>query len=120
LSRHRGTYQSYINMVVGTGNALGAALGGFMAETLGWRWEFGVQVPFVLAVTVIAVVAIPPGIGLHHEPTWKSAWHALRDFDITGSGLLTVSLACLILGINIGGNNLPCKDSPHCQSFPVN
>lgn len=79
-----------------------------MAETLGWRWEFGVQVPLVFLVTVIAVVAIPSGIGVHHELTIRNARRALKGFDIKGSILLTVSLACLILGINIGGNNLPC------------
>lgn len=34
----RGAYQSYINMVYGLGSTLGAALGGFMADYLGWRW----------------------------------------------------------------------------------
>jgi predicted MFS family arabinose efflux permease len=93
-------------MVVGAGGALGAALGGFMAEALGWRWEFGVQVPFQLLVTVLAVFAIPDGIGAQGG---KSVWDALRSFDVKGSALLTTSLAFLIMGINIGGNNLPCK-----------
>lgn len=39
----RGVYQSYINIVYGLGSALGVAAGGAMADTLGWRWEFGVQ-----------------------------------------------------------------------------
>lgn len=80
-----------------------------MAEALGWRWEFGVQVPFQLFVTVLAVFAIPDGIGVQGD---KSAWDALRSFDIKGSALLTASLAFLIMGINIGGNNLPCKCLP--------
>jgi hypothetical protein len=33
----RGTYQSYINIVFGIGSALGAALGGAIADHLGWR-----------------------------------------------------------------------------------
>lgn len=39
----RGNYQSYINIVFGSGSALGAATGGFLADNLGWRWEFGIQ-----------------------------------------------------------------------------
>ena len=34
----RGAYQSYLNIVYGIGSTLGAALGGFMADYLGWRW----------------------------------------------------------------------------------
>ena len=41
----RGVYQSYINIIFGCGGSLGAALGGAIADSLGWRWEFGVQVP---------------------------------------------------------------------------
>ena len=40
----RGTYQSYVNVVYGVASASGAALGGVMADSLGWRWEFGIQV----------------------------------------------------------------------------
>jgi len=36
----QGVYQSYINIVFGAGSALGAALGGAIADQLGWRWEF--------------------------------------------------------------------------------
>lgn len=99
-------------MVTGTGSALGVAFGGFLAETIGWRWEFGVQVPLLVLVTGVAVIAIPDGIGAQ-EQSGKSRWAALRKFDTKGSILLTISLAFLILGINLGGNNLPCEWHPY-------
>lgn len=34
----RGAYQSYLNIVFGAGSAAGAALGGAIADSLGWRW----------------------------------------------------------------------------------
>jgi hypothetical protein len=37
----RGGYLAFLNLSYGVGSSLGAALGGFLAETLGWRWEFG-------------------------------------------------------------------------------
>jgi MFS family permease len=33
----RGTYQSYINILFGTGATMGAAFGGAIADSLGWR-----------------------------------------------------------------------------------
>lgn len=38
----RGSYQSILNLAFGIGSSLGAALGGFLADALGWRWEFGI------------------------------------------------------------------------------
>ncbi|KAK5998431.1 Multidrug resistance protein fnx1 [Cladobotryum mycophilum] len=101
----RGAYQSYINVVFGIGSAAGAALGGAMADALGWRWEFYVQVPPLLVCIVFAVMAIPPDIGLAGPR--KSVREALRSFDFMGSALLTTTIAFLILGLNLGGNILP-------------
>ncbi len=45
---NRGIYQSYINLFFGMGSIAGAALGGFLCDRLGWRWTFGIQVPYIL------------------------------------------------------------------------
>lgn len=36
--RERGTWQGVANMVFATGQAVGAPLGGYLADTIGWRW----------------------------------------------------------------------------------
>lgn len=41
--RDRGTWQGYVNLVYATGAATGAPLGGFLAESIGWRWSFIAQ-----------------------------------------------------------------------------
>ncbi|TWU76466.1 hypothetical protein ED733_007195 [Metarhizium rileyi] len=101
----RGAYQSYMNMSYGVSSALGAAVGGAMAEALGWRWEFGVQVPPLVICLLISAVAIPNGLGVVGET--KTTMQALREFDAKGSVLLTVSISFLILGLNLGGNVMP-------------
>ncbi|GJN82991.1 hypothetical protein PLIIFM63780_006537 [Purpureocillium lilacinum] len=104
-ARKRGLYQPYTNIVYGGGCALGAALGGVMAETLGWRWEFGVQVPFLLLCIGISSVVIPDGMGLRGPS--KGAWNAIKEFDGRGSVLLATATTALILGLSLGGNTLP-------------
>ncbi|POR32237.1 Multidrug resistance protein fnx1 [Tolypocladium paradoxum] len=94
------------NIIYGVGCALGAALGGVMAETLGWRWEFGIQVPVMLLCLGISIVAIPGDIGLQGRS--KGIWVAIKEFDGKGSVLLATSSTALILGLNLGGNVLPC------------
>ncbi|TKW52843.1 Vacuolar membrane amino acid uptake transporter fnx2, partial [Colletotrichum tanaceti] len=102
---NRGAYQSYINMIYGAGSALGAALGGAMADHLGWRWEFGVQVPPLIICCVIAVIAVPSDLGLTGKR--ETFVQALRAFDFKGSILLTTSITFFVLGLSLGGNILP-------------
>lgn len=103
---HRGAYQSYINMVYGVGSTLGAALGGFMADYLGWRWEFGIQVPFLLLCVGVTMITIPGELGLRSGKK-ETVIQAMRSFDFKGSFLLTSAITFLILGLNLGGNILP-------------
>lgn len=102
----RGAYQSYINMIYGAGSTLGAALGGFMADYLGWRWEFGIQVPPLLLCVVMSAVTIPSDLGLGTRKK-ETVLQALRSFDFKGSTLLIMAITSLILGLNLGGNVLP-------------
>ncbi|KAK2010869.1 major facilitator superfamily transporter [Colletotrichum eremochloae] len=102
---NRGAYQSYINMIYGVGSALGAALGGAMADHLGWRWVFGVQLAPLIICCVIAIIAVPSDLGLVGKR--ESFVQALRAFDFKGSILLTTSITFFVLGLNLGGNILP-------------
>ncbi|KAJ4164652.1 hypothetical protein LMH87_006315 [Akanthomyces muscarius] len=102
----RGSFQSLINAMWGAGSAIGAAAGGWLAETVGWRWEFGIQVPLLVLIFGASFVAIPDDIGIRGKPA-KTALQALREFDLKGSGLLTASTTAFILGLNLGGNILP-------------
>lgn len=102
----RGTYQSYINANYGVSSTLGAALGGFMADYLGWRWEFGVQVPLLALCVGISAITIPGDLGLLSSKRATFA-QVIRSFDFKGSFLLTSSITFLILALGLGGNILP-------------
>jgi MFS family permease len=95
----RGTYQSYINIVYGAGSALGAATGGAIADSLGWRWEFGFQVPFLATCLLLGIITVPRSLGLREGSEIESFGTAMRKFDYKGSLLLTTSITSLILGL---------------------
>ncbi|KAF2754595.1 MFS general substrate transporter [Pseudovirgaria hyperparasitica] len=104
----RGTYQAYINLFFGLGQATGAAFGGYLAETLGWRWTFGVQVPPVILVLGLALFFTPKDLGPQlAKNSDKNAWEIIKSFDLAGSFLLSSTVAFLILGLNLGGNIFP-------------
>lgn len=82
----------------GVGSSLGAALGGLMADALGWRWEFGVQVPPLLLCLLIAIVAVPEHLGFQHDGD-GDVWKSLRRFDYRGSLLLSTAMIFFVLGL---------------------
>lgn len=95
----RGTYQSYINIIYGAGSALGAATGGAIADLLGWRWEFGFQIPFLSLCLLLAIFVVPRDLGLQEGVKHESFSEAFMKFDYRGSILLTTSVTTLILGL---------------------
>jgi MFS family permease len=104
----RGTYQAYINLFYGGGSASGAAFGGFLCDRIGWRWTFGIQIPALLAVFVLAIFTTPASLGPNLAKTsGKGIVDTIKSFDLAGSFCLTTSAAFLILGLNLGGNVYP-------------
>lgn len=104
----RGTYQAYINLFYGGGSACGAAFGGFLCDKIGWRMTFAVQVPLLVALLINAYFTTPTTLGPNLAKRSRLGIRdAMKGFDIAGSILLTVSVAFLILGLNLGGNIFP-------------
>lgn len=78
-----------------------------MADTLGWRWEFGVQVFPLAGCFALAAWTLPPDLGLYVER--ETFFEAVKAFDWTGTVLLTSSTAFLILGlVSLVVSNFSC------------
>ncbi|KAI1625096.1 major facilitator superfamily domain-containing protein [Exophiala viscosa] len=105
---YRGVFQSHINLAFGLGSASGAALGGWLCDGLGWRWAFGIQVPFIGLCFVLAAIFTPSELGpMLINASADGAWIALRSFDYLGSASLVITVTSLILALNLGGNLFP-------------
>lgn len=76
-----------------------------MAEALGWRWEFGVQVPALVMCCIVAALAIPNGLG--KQSNGKTWIDSMREFDLAGSILLSGALTLFTLALSLAGNVLP-------------
>jgi EmrB/QacA subfamily drug resistance transporter len=90
--RERGRYMGLIGSVFAVASVAGPLLGGFLVETISWRWVFYVNMPIgVLAVLVVA-------FRLHlHTPPQR---HAI---DYIGAVLLTAGVSAIILVTTWGG-----------------
>lgn len=107
--RKRGMYQALQNGIYGFGAISGASFGGTIADHIGWRWCFLLQVPIsVLALVVGALVVKnqPGSLSLDHG--FSTIW---KRVDFSGSLLLVMAVSVQLVGLSLGGNELPW-DSP--------
>lgn len=94
-SEKRGLFQGFQNILIGIGSILGAALGGFISEQIGWRYCFLIQVP-------ISLIGLVFGIFYIENQTEFDEGKGLKDIDIEGSLLLVVGLTAQLLALNTG------------------
>lgn len=78
----------------GISTAIGPLAGGWIVQTLSWRWVFGVPVPLALAALWIAARHAPPDrVRGGSEPAARRHWAA--RVDLAGACLVTGGLAAL-------------------------
>lgn len=98
-SAKRGLFQGFQNILVGIGSILGAALGGFISEQIGWRYCFLIQVPISLTGLLFGIFYIENQTEFDHEK-------GIKDIDIEGSILLVVGLTSQLLALNTSSVSL--------------
>lgn len=105
--RRRGMYQALQNGMFGFGAICGASFGGSVADGIGWRWCFLLQVPvsaFALAVGWLVIKNPVNGVMGEQERTWGLIW---KKVDLTGALLLVTAISIQLVGLSLGGNELP-------------
>jgi EmrB/QacA subfamily drug resistance transporter len=71
--------------LAGVATAAGPLLGGWMVQSIGWRWVFLINIPLAVVVLVVALRHVPETA----DPS------APRSFDLTGAALGALGLAAL-------------------------
>jgi len=103
--RKRGMYQALQNGMFGFGAICGASFGGSIADGIGWRWCFYLQVPIsIFALFVGALVVKNPEGGFAVGRSFKDTWARV---DFTGAFLLVIAISLQLVGLSLGGNELP-------------
>ena len=90
--RERARYQGLTGAVFGLASVFGPMLGGWLTDSLSWRWIFYINIPLgIMALVVLARVMPTPVPGQQHRVDW---WGGL---------ILTAGLVPLLLGLTWGG-----------------
>lgn len=98
--RQRGIYQGIMNLVFGSGSALGAPLGGLLSDAFGWRFAFWVQVPVIL----LSLLMVKTFVNVEAPKSTGSRW---KRIDFYGSITLVLGVSSMVIALNIGGNLRP-------------
>lgn len=106
--KNRGMYQAAQNVLHGFGSICGASVGGVIAETIGWRWCFLLQIPLSIFALIVGklVIRLPEQSNEYtmSTPGWRGIW---QQVDILGTVLLVLGLSVQLVGLSLGGNELP-------------
>ncbi len=76
--------------LAGLGGTLGVIAGGLLVDSLSWRWIFLVNVPFAVALMVIAPMVVAES---------RAETAGRRTFDVAGALLSTAGLMAIVLGV---------------------
>lgn len=103
--KKRGMYQALQNGMFGFGAVAGASFGGTIADHIGWRWCFILQVPISVIALVVGGLAIKnPEGGFDIDKTLRTIW---TKVDFSGALLLVTTVSIQLVGLGLGGNQLP-------------
>jgi EmrB/QacA subfamily drug resistance transporter len=89
-SANRGKALGITSMAFHMGYIVGPSFGGFLIDTLGWRWIFFVNLPFALSGAVMAWKVLPESVGK------KGAY----SIDPLGMATLLLSVVFLVVGLH--------------------
>lgn len=94
--RDRGRYSGYLGATFAVATVSGPLIGGVVVDTLGWRWCFGVAVPFA----VLAFVVLQRTL---HLPTVRRE----AKLDLAGATLIATGLSLLLAWVSLAGSSFP-------------
>ncbi len=120
--REVASWRSYVNIAATTGRSLGGPIGGYLIDTIGWRWfvslscspvtvaqhndyrSFLGQCPPTLLAAFLVAWKLQPS---HFEDgPAQSQLSKLRRVDFLGATLLSVSIVCGLLVLELGGKRM--------------
>ncbi|KAI1028197.1 hypothetical protein LB504_012477 [Fusarium proliferatum] len=100
--REVASWQSYMNVIATVGRSIGGPLGGFLADTIGWRWSFLGQSPIFAVSMIIAAILLPST-----TQTEGATLERIKRIDALGALLLGGAVLAFMVPLEIGGQKIP-------------
>ncbi|OQD80132.1 hypothetical protein PENANT_c039G10676 [Penicillium antarcticum] len=101
--REVASWRAYVNIAMTLGRSLGGPIGGWLSDTVGWRWLFILQAPFLALAAVLVVLKL--NLAEKTDPNSKESKFGKIDF--LGTSLLGSSITAMTLLLDQGGKSFP-------------
>ncbi|KAH8591517.1 major facilitator superfamily domain-containing protein, partial [Bisporella sp. PMI_857] len=102
--REVATWRSYVNIAATSGRSLGGPIGGYLTDTIGWRWSFLGQCPPTLLA--IALVISRLSVPFAYDSPKESHLSKLRRVDFLGALCMSLSIICGLLVLDFAGQRM--------------
>ncbi|OGE49023.1 hypothetical protein PENARI_c024G02573 [Penicillium arizonense] len=101
--REIASWRAYVNIAMTLGRSLGGPMGGWLSDTIGWRWLFILQAPFLALAALLVVMKL--NVAEKIDPNSKDS--KLAKIDFLGTSLLGSSIIAMTLLLDQGGKSFP-------------
>ncbi|KAI4854607.1 MFS general substrate transporter [Aureobasidium sp. EXF-8845] len=93
-------YRSYVNVFSTVGRSCGGLIGGYLTQTIGWRWAFIGQCPLLL----LSIVLVWWRLGEPHRTIElkQSIWTKLKRIDFIGAFFMSAAILACITAFDLG------------------
>jgi EmrB/QacA subfamily drug resistance transporter len=89
--RRNAALQGMLAGLMGISFIAGPLIGGFLADSVGWRWVFLVNLPIGAVALAIVLLTLPASVGRNEGRT--------KPLDLAGIALLTASIGLILVGL---------------------
>lgn len=100
-------WRSYVNVAATLGRSIGGPLGGWLTDSIGWRWSFNGQVLPTLLGLILILWKIPPHTDKDERGADQPLLQKVRRVDFLGAFLLAASISALLLTLDFASNDSP-------------
>ena len=118
-------WRGYVNVASTVGRSAGGPFGGYLADTIGWRWSvlsalenditwqlilprsFYTQCPLALVSIILVACKLDGPDNSQEYDTTESSLEKLRRIDFLGSASLALTIVASLIAFDLGGQKLP-------------
>ena len=91
--RERGKYMGIFGAIMAIGTVGGPLIGGVLTDSVGWRWNFYIGVPFA----ILAIILLQTTLHLPRRPKQKGS------IDYLGAVLIAAGVSILLIWVSLAG-----------------
>lgn len=97
-------WRSYVNVAATLGRSLGGPVGGWLADTVGWRWSFLGQVPLTFVGLLLILWKFPKKTAKAASTEEQPFSQKIRRVDFLGALSLASTICALLLASELSTN----------------